>query len=71
MSLIADVSSEFMARPLDVRQFAMLYGGAQKTSNRPSVVLAIVRRDLYARASRSPCQTFFNFPGSTPLPSRA
>jgi phosphoserine aminotransferase len=48
-NLIADVSSEFMARPIDVRQFAMLFGGAQKNLGPAGVVLAIVRRDLYAR----------------------
>jgi len=58
--LIADVSSEFMARPLDVRTFAMLYGGAQKNLGPAGVVLAIVRRDLYERIPAS-VPDIFNF----------
>ena len=58
--LIADVSSEFMARPLDVSRFAMLYGGAQKNLGPAGLVLAIVRRDLYARIPAS-VPDIFNF----------
>jgi phosphoserine aminotransferase len=59
-NLIADVSSEFMARPMDVSKFAMLYGGAQKNLGPAGVVLAIVRRDLYARIPSS-VPDIFNF----------
>ncbi|MBI2756543.1 MAG: 3-phosphoserine/phosphohydroxythreonine transaminase [Chloroflexi bacterium] len=48
-TLVADVSSEFMARPIDARQFALIFGGAQKNLGPAGVVVAIVRRDLYAR----------------------
>jgi phosphoserine aminotransferase len=58
--LIADVSSEFMARPMDVRKFAMLYGGAQKNLGPAGLVLAIVRRDLYERIPDS-VPDIFNF----------
>jgi phosphoserine aminotransferase len=58
--LIADVSSEFMARPLDVSQFAMLYGGAQKNLGPAGLVLAITRRDLYGRIPAS-APDIFNF----------
>jgi phosphoserine aminotransferase len=47
--LVVDASSELMARPLDVRQLALLFGGAQKNLGPAGLVLAIVRRDLYAR----------------------
>lgn len=47
--LIADVSSEFMGRPLDVSKFALLFGGTQKNLGIAGVVLVIVRKDLYAR----------------------
>jgi phosphoserine aminotransferase len=52
-ALIADVSSEYMARPLDVSRFALIYGGAQKNLGPSGVVLAIVRKDLYARIPAS------------------
>jgi phosphoserine aminotransferase len=48
-TLIADVSSEFMARPLDVSRFGMIFGGAQKNLGPAGLVLAIVRSDLYGR----------------------
>jgi phosphoserine aminotransferase len=48
-SLIVDASSELMARPMDVRKMALLFGGAQKNLGPAGVVLAIVRRDLYER----------------------
>jgi phosphoserine aminotransferase len=47
--LIADVSSEFMARPMDVGKFALLFGGTQKNLGIAGVTLVIVRQDLYAR----------------------
>jgi phosphoserine aminotransferase len=47
--LIADASSELMARPLDVRKLGLLFGGAQKNLGPAGLVLAIVRRDLYER----------------------
>ncbi len=52
-NLIADVSSEFMARPMEVSKFAMLYGGAQKNLGPAGVVLAIVRKDLYERIPKT------------------
>ncbi len=47
--LFADVSSEFMARPMEVSKFALIYGGAQKNLGPSGVVMAIVRKDLYER----------------------
>jgi phosphoserine aminotransferase len=58
--LIADVSSEFLARPMDVGRFALLFGGTQKNLGIAGVVLAIVRRDLYARIPAT-VPPIFNF----------
>jgi phosphoserine aminotransferase len=58
--LFADVSSEFMARPMDVKKYALIYGGAQKNLGPSGVVMAIVRKDLYARIPKS-VPTIFNF----------
>jgi phosphoserine aminotransferase len=46
-NLIVDASSELLARPLDLSQIALLFGGAQKNLGPAGLVLAIVRRDLY------------------------
>jgi phosphoserine aminotransferase len=51
--LIVDASSELMARPLEVRKLALLFGGAQKNLGPAGLVLAIVRRDLYERIPSS------------------
>ncbi|MCC7371838.1 MAG: 3-phosphoserine/phosphohydroxythreonine transaminase [Chloroflexi bacterium] len=52
-TLVVDASSELMARPLDVRQTAIIFGGAQKNLGPAGVVLAIIRRDLYERIPAS------------------
>lgn len=44
--LVADVSSCFLSEPVDVRQYAMLYGGVQKNIGPAGVVIAIIREDL-------------------------
>ncbi len=58
--LIADVSSEFMARPMDVGKFGLLFGGTQKNLGIAGVVLAIVRKDLYERIPKT-VPPIFNF----------
>ncbi len=59
-NLIADVSSEYMARVMDVSKYALIYGGAQKNLGPSGVVLAIVRKDLYPRIPKT-VPGIFNF----------
>jgi phosphoserine aminotransferase len=58
--LLADMSSEIMSRPIDIKKFALIYGGAQKNLGPSGVVLAIVRKDLYDRIPKS-VPKIFNF----------
>ena len=44
--LVADVSSCFLAEPIDVSKFAIVYGGVQKNVGPAGMVIAIVREDL-------------------------
>ena len=44
--LVADISSNFMSRPLDVSKYGALYGGAQKNLGPAGLTLVIVREDL-------------------------
>jgi phosphoserine aminotransferase len=44
--LVADASSDFLSRPLDVRPYAILYAGAQKNAGPAGVTVAIVRDDV-------------------------
>ncbi|HLL89144.1 MAG TPA: 3-phosphoserine/phosphohydroxythreonine transaminase [Tepidisphaeraceae bacterium] len=53
-NLIVDASSEFMSRPHPVRDCALVYGGAQKNLGPSGVVLAVVRKDLYAKQKKLP-----------------
>ena len=44
--LVADVSSCFLAEPVDVSKYAMIYGGVQKNIGPAGVVIGIIREDL-------------------------
>jgi len=47
--LIADASSDFLSRPLDVDRIGLLYAGAQKNAGPAGVTVVIVREDLLGR----------------------
>ncbi|KAI8093404.1 phosphoserine aminotransferase [Halteromyces radiatus] len=44
--LVADVSSNFLSRRLDVSKFGVIYGGAQKNLGPAGVSIVIIRKDL-------------------------
>ena len=44
--LVADFSSSFLSRPIDVSQFALIYAGAQKNAGPSGITFVIVRDDL-------------------------
>ncbi len=44
--LVADMSSDIMWRPIDLRRFGVIYAGAQKNLGPAGVTLVIVRKDL-------------------------
>ena len=44
--LVADISSMFLSEPMDVAQYGILWGGAQKNVGPAGVTIAIVREDL-------------------------
>jgi phosphoserine aminotransferase len=46
MPLVADISSTFMSRPLDVSRFGLIYAGAQKNVGPAGLCIVIVRDDL-------------------------
>jgi phosphoserine aminotransferase len=48
--LVADMSSTLLSRPLDVRQFGLIYAGAQKNIGPAGLVVVIVRDELTGRA---------------------
>ena len=44
--LVADLSSCFLSRPVDVARYGLLYGGAQKNIGPAGLTIVIVREDL-------------------------
>lgn len=48
--LVADMSSTILSRPVDVRKYGVIYGGAQKNIGPSGLVILIVRMDLLDRA---------------------
>jgi phosphoserine aminotransferase len=49
--VVADMSSDFLARHVDVSKFGMIYAHAQKNLGPAGVTVAIIRDDLLARCS--------------------
>ena len=49
--LVADMSSDFMWRPFDVKPFGFIYAGAQKNLGPSGLVLALIRDDFLEMCS--------------------
>ena len=56
--LVADMSSNILSGPLDVRRFGVIYAGAQKNIGPAGLVLMIIRRDLLRRPGRPMARIF-------------
>jgi phosphoserine aminotransferase len=50
--LVADASSHFLSRPIDVSKFALIYAGAQKNAGPAGLTFVIVREDLIGKAEK-------------------
>lgn len=48
--LVADMSSDFLSRPVEVARFGLIYAGAQKNVGPAGVAVVIIRKDLAARS---------------------
>ncbi|MBR5856046.1 MAG: 3-phosphoserine/phosphohydroxythreonine transaminase, partial [Bacteroidales bacterium] len=60
VTLVADMSSDIMSRPVDVKKYGMIYGGAQKNVGPAGVTFVIVRKDLLGKVER-PIQTMVDY----------
>ena len=58
--LVADMSSDIMSRPVDVKKYGLIYGGAQKNVGPAGVAFVIVRKDLLGQLDR-PLQTMVDY----------
>ena len=56
--LVADMSSDILSAPVDVRRYGLIYAGAQKNIGPSGLVLIIIRRDLLQRPTRPMAKIF-------------
>ncbi len=52
ITLVADMSSDIMSRPIDISKYGIIYGGAQKNVGPAGVTFVIVREDLLGKVER-------------------
>ena len=50
--LVADASSHFLSRPLEVSKFGLVYAGAQKNAGPAGLTIVLVREDLIGQAAK-------------------
>lgn len=53
VTLVADMSSDVMSRPIDVSQYGIIYGGAQKNLAPAGLTFIIIREDILGKVSRT------------------
>lgn len=58
LTLVSDMSSNILSRPVDVSQFGIIYAGTQKNMGPAGVTVVIVRDDLIGHAPKSVPQVF-------------
>src|SRR5205823_5826700 len=50
--LVADASSHFLSRPIEVSKYGLIYAGAQKNAGPAGLTFVIVREDLIGKAAK-------------------
>jgi len=50
--LVADMSSDIMSRPVNVKKYGLIYGGAQKNVGPAGVTFVIVKEELLGKVTR-------------------
>jgi len=58
--LVADFSSSFLSRPVDVSKFGLIYAGAQKNAGPAGMTFVIVRDDLIGQPQPA-CPSVFDY----------
>jgi phosphoserine aminotransferase len=58
--VVADMSSNFLSRPVDVSKYGIIYAGAQKNLGPSGVTLVIVRDDLIGTSTSPPVVSLEN-----------
>lgn len=60
VTLVADMSSDIMSRPVDVSKYGMIYGGAQKNLGPAGVTFVIIREDILGKVDK-PIPTMLDY----------
>ena len=60
VTLVSDISSNFMTRPIDFTKHGLVFAGAQKNFGPAGLTIVIVRKDLLGKA-QSFCPTMLNY----------
>ncbi len=59
--LIADMTSCLLSEPIDVKQYGLIFAGAQKNIANAGLTVAIVRDDLLGKSEELPIPTMLNY----------
>ena len=59
-TLVSDMSSDVLCRPIDVSKFGLIFAGAQKNMGPAGVTVVIIREDLIGK-SKNYLPTMFNY----------
>ncbi|MBN9417075.1 MAG: 3-phosphoserine/phosphohydroxythreonine transaminase [Candidatus Eremiobacteraeota bacterium] len=59
--LVCDASSDFMHRPLDMKNFSLIYAGAQKNVGPAGSCVVIIRKDLLEQQVAGPHHTMLDY----------
>ncbi len=51
--IVCDMSSDIFSRPIPIEKYGMIYAGAQKNMGPAGTTLAIIRKDMLGKVSRS------------------
>jgi len=52
VTLVADMSSDILSRPVDISKYGLIYGGAQKNLGPAGVTFVIIREDILGKVER-------------------
>ena len=58
--LVADMSSNYLSKPIDVEKYGLIYGGVQKNIGPAGMAIVIVREDLIGE-THPLCPTMFDY----------
>jgi phosphoserine aminotransferase len=61
VTLIADMSSDILSRPVDVSKYGMIYGGAQKNLGPSGVTFVIIKNEILEKVKKDNIPTMLKY----------